>query len=74
LQEQCQRSDGVPDSPRTVSLAANAGCFAPAPSTDPDELDEPFALLPVQPHDVITSEKRKLKSRDAGIATDAPIH
>ena len=29
---------------------------ASAPSTDAGEFDEPLALLPVQPHDVITSE------------------
>jgi hypothetical protein len=37
---------------------------APAPSTYPDELDEPVALLPVQPHDVITSERRKLSGNE----------
>ena len=45
-----------PGHQRRKLLALSVRQVAAAPSTDPGELDEPAALLPVQPHDVITSE------------------
>jgi hypothetical protein len=49
---------------RSKLLALSVRQVAPAPSTAQGELDEPLALLPVQPHDVITSEYRKLNGNE----------